>query len=264
MKIEVIGCGSAFSKVNNTSSLLVEDNSGKQWLIDCGPTVPRALFNRDMAVNDIQVIYFTHIHPDHCTGLSALVNYWKSFNRTEPVTIFCQPEQLAPLKFLAEFANWPSNDLCFDIDWQMISDHFSWQEWQIATANTQHEVSNKAIQISVDGHRLFYSGDGRPTAASINLMKHADLSFQECASFISLDDSSSHGDFSSCLALLEQTATRYLGLYHCWDESLSEIIKSTTGIESLFVSRDGLFIDLSDIARCLKPSSTGENPAVTA
>jgi glyoxylase-like metal-dependent hydrolase (beta-lactamase superfamily II) len=38
---------------------------------------PRALAAR-RGVNDIDAIYFTHVHPDHCTGLTALLNYWKS------------------------------------------------------------------------------------------------------------------------------------------------------------------------------------------
>ncbi len=88
MKIDVIGCGSAFSKQNNTSSILVSDSKENQWLIDCGPTVPRALWQREININSIQAIYFTHIHPDHCAGLPALINQWKSFKRTQPLDIF--------------------------------------------------------------------------------------------------------------------------------------------------------------------------------
>ena len=68
MKIDVLGCGSAFSCTQNTSALRVIDADNKQWLIDCGPTVPRALWQRGGEVNDIDAIYFTHVHPDHCTG----------------------------------------------------------------------------------------------------------------------------------------------------------------------------------------------------
>ena len=47
MKIDVLGCGSAFSCTQNTSALRVIDADNKQWLIDCGLTVPpRALAAR--------------------------------------------------------------------------------------------------------------------------------------------------------------------------------------------------------------------------
>ncbi len=87
MKIDVLGCGSAFSCTQNTSALRVIDADNKQWLIDCGPTVPRALWQRGGEVNDIDAIYFTHVHPDHCTGLTALLNHWKSYSRQKPVII---------------------------------------------------------------------------------------------------------------------------------------------------------------------------------
>ncbi len=42
---------------------------------------------------------------------------------------------------------------------------------------TQHELSNRAIRITIAGQTLFYSGDGRPTADSIALMAGAGLAF---------------------------------------------------------------------------------------
>lgn len=108
MKIDVLGCGSAFSCTQNTSALRVIDADNKQWLIDCGPTVPRALWQRGGGVNDIDAIYFTHVHPDHCTGLTALLNYWKSGSRQKPLIIYCQPAQqpvLMQLTALAKLAS---------------------------------------------------------------------------------------------------------------------------------------------------------------
>ena len=105
MKIDVLGCGSAFSCTQNTSALRVIDADNKQWLIDCGPTVPRALWQRGGGVNAIDAIYFTHVHPDHCTGLTALLNYWKSGSRQKPLIIYCQPAQQPVLMQLTALAN---------------------------------------------------------------------------------------------------------------------------------------------------------------
>jgi ribonuclease BN (tRNA processing enzyme) len=58
-------------------------------------------------INDIDVIYFTHVHPDHCSGLTALLNYWKSFSRQKPLVIYSQPQQRPVLMQLAALANWP-------------------------------------------------------------------------------------------------------------------------------------------------------------
>lgn len=246
MKIDVIGSGSAFSKRNNTSSIRVIDSSQNQWLIDCGPTVPRAIWQRNIGVNEIKVIYFTHIHPDHSSGLAALINQWKSFKRAEPLTIFCQAEQKQPLQALVALAVWPETQLCFEIDWQDIGAAFTWQHWQIRTANTQHEMANKAIRITIGEKTLFYSGDGRPTAASQALMQGADLAFQECASFDALPEDASHGDLPDCLRLLAETAVSALGLYHCFDEAIAHLVRAVDQTEKAFISRDGLVIDLGN------------------
>ena len=246
MKIDVIGSGSAFSEINNTSSIHIEDNSHNQWLIDCGPTIPRALWQRGVEVNAIQAIYFTHCHPDHCSGLAALVNQWKSFQRAEPLDIFCQLEQQPLLTSLVDLAIWPETDICFDIRWHDITDAFTWQHWEIETANTQHEISNRAIRLTVDGQTLFYSGDGRPTAASKVLMQDADLAFQECASFKALDDDASHGDLPDCIRLLKDTNVKKLGLYHCFDAALPNLRDAAATIPNLFISYDGLMLNTAD------------------
>jgi ribonuclease Z len=240
MKVDVIGSGSAYSVVNNTSALLISDDKANHWLIDCGPTVPRALWKRGIDVNTIDVIYFTHIHPDHCSGLAALLNQWKSFRRSQPLTIFCQTEQRKQLENLVSLAIWPEIEICFDIHWAAIDDHFMWQEWQIATAFTQHEVFNRALRITIGGKVLFYSGDGRPTQATCELMLGADLAFQECASFAPLASDSSHGDLDGCIHLLRLTKVKRLGLYHCFDEMLPQIEHKVEEVANIFLSKDDL------------------------
>jgi ribonuclease BN (tRNA processing enzyme) len=246
MKIDVLGCGSAFSQRNNTSAIRIIDSQKNQWLIDCGPTIPRAIWQRNIGVNDIQVIYFTHIHPDHCSGLAPLVNQWKSFKRTEPLTIFCQKEQREPLEALVALSIWPEKNICFEINWQDIHDVFEWKHWQIHTANTQHEIANKAIRVKIEQHTLFFSGDGRPTVASQKLMKNVDIAFQECASFNPLPEDSSHGDLQDCKRLLKETGVKALGIYHCFDEDTPNLYAALSETSNLFLSRDGLMIDLKE------------------
>ncbi len=145
---------------------------------------------------------------------------------------------------LAALANWPQADLGFTIDWQECREAWTWQDWQIRTAPTQHELSNHAIRITIAGQTLFYSGDGRPTADSIALMAGAGLAFQECASVAALDDDASHGDFPSCLMLFRTLQLPALGLYHCEDASLSALKQACQPWPGLFVSRDGLTLTL--------------------
>ena len=259
MIINVIGSGSAFSKINNTSSIHIVDKQKNQWLVDCGPTVPRAVWQNNIGINDIDAIYFTHIHPDHSSGLAALINQWKSFNRTAKLDVFCQHDQQPALESLVELAIWPETELCFDIHWHRIEDEFSWKHWEIQSANTQHEMSNRALRLTIDDRVLFYSGDGRPTPASEALMQGSDIAFQECASFEGLPDDSSHGDLLDCIRLLDSQNIKALGIYHCFDEDIPKLEKAVQSQARLFISHDCLSIDLNsfDIRAYKKGSCSG-------
>ncbi len=45
-----------------------------------------------MDFNSVNGIIFTHLHPDHYTGLAALIVQMKMYKRTEPLTIFTHKE----------------------------------------------------------------------------------------------------------------------------------------------------------------------------
>ncbi|WBW59292.1 MBL fold metallo-hydrolase [Klebsiella electrica] len=240
MKIDVLGCGSAFSREQNTSALRIIDEANRQWLIDCGPTIPRALWQRGGDANDIDAVYFTHVHPDHCSGLTALLNYWHSFSRHKALIIYSQPQQRPVLRQLAALATWPQTTLCFDLDWRDTADAWTWHDWHIQTAETRHELTNRAIRITQGQQTLFYSGDGRSTPESVALMEGVDLAFQECASLTALSSEASHGDFPSCLALFQQLNLPALGLYHCHDAILDDLKRACQPWSGLFVSHDGL------------------------
>lgn len=244
MKIDILGCGSAFSLRQNTSAIRVIDSAGYQLLIDCGPTIPRALWQRGLDVNDIDALYFTHIHPDHCTGLTALLNHWKSFQRTKPLIIWSQPAHGPALLQLASLANWPETGLCFAIDWRDSTPEWRWQDWILRTAFTHHEIPNLALRIETALATLFYSGDGRPTPESIALMAGADLAFQECASATPLPGDASHGDFPDCLALFSRLKLPALGLYHCNDSARPTLVEACKPYPGLFVSEDGMTFEL--------------------
>lgn len=237
IKIDVLGCGSAFSREQNTSALRIIDDANRQWLIDCGPTIPRALWLRGGDINDIDAIYITHVHPDHCAGLAALLNYWKSASRQKPLVIYSQPQLRPVLMQLTTLACWPQTTLCFDLDWCDTTDAWTWHDWHIHTAETQHELTNRAIRITLGEQTLFYSGDGRPTAESVALMAGADLAFH---SLTALNNDASHGDFPSCLALFQQLDVPAFGLYHCYDAILDDLKTACQPWDGLFVSDDGL------------------------
>lgn len=242
MKIDVLGTGSAYSTERNTSSILVSDKSGLSWLIDCGATVPRAIWQRELALDAIEAIWITHIHPDHCLGLTTLLNNWHSRGRRAPLQIWCQPAHQYQLQALVALSYWPETGLNYPLSWHHCEDQLQWQHWQLRSAFSQHEISNRALRIEVDGQALFFSGDGRPTPATVALMEGADWVFQECASATALSADSSHGDLPDALALRERARFGQLYLYHCNDGYCAEVERQLTGLAGVELAFDGMVI----------------------
>jgi len=73
MKIQFIGCGSAFTSMEYyQSNVLVTAPSGKKLLIDCGGDARFALGELGITSNDIDAVYVSHLHKDHIGGMEWL------------------------------------------------------------------------------------------------------------------------------------------------------------------------------------------------
>lgn len=84
MKVQVIGCGNAFSQKNFNQCLLLEEGASKM-LIDCGQFAISALQNAGISPKEITDIYVSHAHADHIGSLEAiafLLYDWKGRPRS--------------------------------------------------------------------------------------------------------------------------------------------------------------------------------------
>lgn len=76
MKLTFLGSGSAFTvgSDNYHSNMLLESDTGKRLLIDCGSDVRFSLHEVGLTYRDIDAVYISHLHADHAGGLE-----WLSF-----------------------------------------------------------------------------------------------------------------------------------------------------------------------------------------
>ena len=88
MKISFIGTGSGKASLNRSHSSLLFTSEEYNLLVDAGDGISRALMSNGINFETINGILFTHLHPDHFSGLPALIVQMKIMNRNEPLDIF--------------------------------------------------------------------------------------------------------------------------------------------------------------------------------
>ncbi len=87
-KIKFIGTGSGKVSLKRFHSSFLITVPGYNLLVDAGDGISKAILAAEIAFNSIDGIIFTHLHPDHFTGLGALIVQMKMNIREKPLDIF--------------------------------------------------------------------------------------------------------------------------------------------------------------------------------
>ena len=94
MEILFLGTSSGVpTKTRNLPATIVKIANSKRWcLVDCGEGTQHQLLRVSLTVNNLDTIFITHMHGDHCYGLPGLLASATMCNRTNPLTIIGPPE----------------------------------------------------------------------------------------------------------------------------------------------------------------------------
>lgn len=178
--ITLLGVGEAYDANEANSAALVEA-AGFTLLIDCGHSAVPAIWRRCTDPDMIDTIYLTHHHADHVVGLLPVVERWISEKRRRALTILTTPRGIDQLRRLFTAGFIPLDGTTpFPITLRPAAETARLGPFALTVAPTTHAVPNHAIRLELDGSRLAYSGDGRPTAQSLALYADADLLLHEC------------------------------------------------------------------------------------
>ncbi|MGF1718508.1 MBL fold metallo-hydrolase [Vibrio kyushuensis] len=204
MYITTLGTGDAFDRESPNSAFHIGTSNG-HWLFDCGPTVPSQLWAQGLA-DEIDVLFISHTHTDHCLGLATIMNYWCSIRRTKPLYLVCQKSQKNTLELLIQLGIQHEQVMPFEVIWET-SLSGSILGCRFETALTQHSVPNHSLLLN---EALFISGDGKPSLDSLALMNRSNSIIHECE--IDADSGNGHSGISELLDKLPHQQQIYL--YH--------------------------------------------------
>lgn len=89
MKIRFLGTSSGAPTLSrNVSGLAVGRRNSKAWyLVDCGDGTQRQILRAEVTLAQLQAVFITHVHGDHCYGLPGLLASASLAGRTRPLTL---------------------------------------------------------------------------------------------------------------------------------------------------------------------------------
>jgi len=190
--IKIIGTGSGKTSLNRFHSSFLISTADYNLLVDAGDGVSKALLAQNIDYNSIDGILFSHLHPDHYTGLAALIVQMKMQNREEKLDIYTHKNLSNILEsFLINSYLFPER-MGFEITYHQFKDDMNFivsENIQIRSRQNSHlkEISNSdrykdksfscsSFLFKVNGKMIHYTGD-IGCAEDLLLFKEFDSSY---------------------------------------------------------------------------------------
>lgn len=218
MKIVFLGVGEACDERLPNTSIWVETqvrDSRKSVLLDCGFTVPPLYWQQGIDREDLDALWISHFHGDHFFGVPALLLRFWQMKRQKPLAIISQAgiEKLIQEAMALAYPNLMKK-LGYSLEFITVEAEEKAEilglEWRFS--ETGHGQRDLAVRIEDGLHSVFYSGDGPPVPATLDLARGCDLAIHEA---FGLDQSPpGHGTVHECIDFALDAAVSSLALVH--------------------------------------------------
>ena len=173
MKLTVLGGSGAFPLPDVGCSGYLVEEAGFRLLIDPGYGTAGELM-RLLPVTELDAVYVTHRHPDHCADLNPLLRARAMADEpaAAPLPIYAPPDALDVVLALDR----PGMlDDAYELRVFGIGDGWTLGPMRVETCVLPHYVPNAAVRLSGSAGSLVYTGDGGPSRALVELAGGADL-----------------------------------------------------------------------------------------
>jgi ribonuclease Z len=94
MNIHFLGTSSASVTIDRDNTSLLVESGPELLLFDCGGNAAGKLLRLGFNPNNLNAVFITHLHIDHCYGLPALLFHMYLQKRTAALDIYCPEEEL--------------------------------------------------------------------------------------------------------------------------------------------------------------------------
>lgn len=95
-RVHILGCGSAQPTLRHYNASQVVEIRGKMFMVDCGEGTQTQLRRSRLRFTNINHVFISHLHGDHCFGLIGMISTFGMLDRTAPLYVHA-PEELRPM-----------------------------------------------------------------------------------------------------------------------------------------------------------------------
>ena len=255
MKITVLGSGSTIPHPKRSSSGFWVEATGGTMLLDCSAPVPLRMAQEGLDWPNLDAIWISHFHMDHCGGLGPLLAGTKHSvamkGRTKQLTIF-GPEGIRDLlQKVSDVNNYRFFEQPFPVEVKEIQELEKFEILrgvEAVACKTPHTGESHAIHLrDADGKTVVYSADTGFDEAVGAFANRVDLFILECT-YIRNKPLKKHLELAEAMFLIRKAHPGRAMLTHFypeWDEVdfSKEIARFDTPCEVL-EAVDGLRLEV--------------------
>lgn len=253
MKLTILGSGSTVPHPERSSSAYWLETTQGTILLDCSATAPLRMAQEGLDWWDLDAIWVSHFHMDHCGGLGPLLAGTKHASqmkgRTKQLAVY-GPEGINKLvDGFSDANNYRLLEQPFPVEIMEVMER---EPFEIlpgvatVTMSTPHTPESHAIHIrDTDDKTFVYTSDTAFTELVSAFANRVDLLLIECT-YIRNKPKNKHLELAEAIFLTRKAAPRmavFTHFYPEWDdvEFESEVAKFSPGMD-IVGAKDGLVI----------------------
>ena len=256
-KVIFIGTGSGKTSLKRFHSSFLILTKDFNLLVDAGDGISKALLTQNIDFNTIDGVLFSHLHPDHYTGLAALIVQMKMYGRKNKLKIFIHKSLIKTIENLLLNSYLFPGRLGFEIVYSGFEDdekfnvadslnflpkqnsHLS--EVSKAGQHTGQSFSCSSFLFKVDEKTIQYTGDAG-SIKDLLLFENFDVNF--------LITETTHIDIKKLLETAgKKIFPELIFLTHLTDDELPSLEKQIASLpgetsKKYIVADDGMIINI--------------------
>lgn len=233
MKLLFLGTANGLSEDpgNFHSNMLLIADGGKLLLLDCGTDIRFSLAQAKYTADDLDAVYISHLHGDHCGGLEWLGFKRKFTSELPKPELFIHTSLVDGLwqhRLQGGMATLKTEEAALSSYFKVstITDDFLWEGIKLTLVKTVHMISNGVLKPS---YGLIIQGKTSQTLLTTDTQfspdtlqpyyQQADIIFHDCET--SAYTSGVHANFAE-LSQLNADIKKKMWLYHYNDGPLPD------------------------------------------